>query len=72
MNGITRLRLITCGLQKGQELSAGHVVFAKREGGDRDFICGPSLSKRPVSLIGLPIMKVPAGTPTISGQSEHS
>src|SRR5262245_45489322 len=34
--------------------------------------CGPSASDRPGSLAGDPIMKLPAGTTTISGQTSHS
>src|SRR5262249_38728827 len=34
--------------------------------------CGPSLALRPTSFAGDPIMKVPAGTTTISGQLAHS
>jgi hypothetical protein len=34
--------------------------------------CGPLESKRPFSLRGLPMMKVPAGIPTITGRSGHS
>src|SRR5690242_8788331 len=34
--------------------------------------CGPSVSKRPLSLGGLPITKLPAGMPTMTGQLAHS
>src|SRR5512143_258523 len=34
--------------------------------------CGPSVSKRPLSPCGLPITKLPAGMPTMTGQSAHS
>src|SRR6185437_1210126 len=34
--------------------------------------CGPSLSNRPLSPAGLPMTKLPAGTPIIFGQSLHS
>ncbi len=34
--------------------------------------CGPSALSRPASLAGEPIMKLPAGTTTISGQPSQS
>src|SRR5262249_6099014 len=36
------------------------------------FRCGPSWPRRPASFSGDPIMKLPAGTTTISGQLAHS